>query len=511
MAIKGKENPKYYEDHSPVDSVGRIERTGIDFIPDEVRRSTPINIWWILLGGSLTFSIIIIGWIPVSLGLSWWATISAILVGSLIGSTLLASMAAFGMKTGTNNPVSSGAHFGVVGRIGGSVVGISGALIFAALSVWTAGDALSQSASRLLAIESGITLTFASYALIAVIMTVIAVMGHANMLIFQKLMVPTAGLMMIIGVFVFWPSFDSGYAGAELALGTFWPTWFLGVAVVAATTQSWAPFLGDWARHISSQRFTSKRVITITWLGGFFAMGGTYVFGAYTAVALTDPTGPYVAGLVHDAPYWYLFPILYLGLVAGTAQAIINIYGMGLDFSAIFASLSRIQATLVLAVIATTIVYAGAIFSSLESVVNSLLSILIVITAPWVIINVVGMFNRKGHYYPQDLQVFNRGEVGGRYWFTGGINIRAGAAWVCASLVGLLFTNAGFFTGPGVELFGGVDIGFIVAGVTAGIMYYILLLIAPEPQYVFGPRGALFGSNSSIKRQPSISSGKAAS
>lgn len=334
-------------------------------------------------------------------------------------------------------------------------------------------------------------------------MTIIAVLGHANMVAFQKLMVPTAGLSMVVGVFVFWPQFDAGYAGGELALGSFWPTWITGATVVAATTQSWGPFLGDWARHIPYERYNTRAVVIVTWLSGFFAMGGVYVFGAYTAVAFDNPAASYVAELVANSPYWYLFPILFIGLVAGTAQAIINIYGMGLDFSAIIASLSRVQATLVLAVITTTLVYAGAIFSNLESIINALLGILIIVASPWIIINIVGYFNRKGYYYPDDLQVFNRGEQGGRYWFTRGVNIRAFAAWVLAVIVGLFFANTGFYVGSGVALVNGVDIGFLVSGVLGGFIYFVLLFIVPEPRDAFGPEGALFRATDE-KKQPSI-------
>ena len=58
---------------SAVDSFGKIETHGIDYIPDEDRHSNPMNIFWILIGANLTFGLIVLGALPVSFGLSWWS------------------------------------------------------------------------------------------------------------------------------------------------------------------------------------------------------------------------------------------------------------------------------------------------------------------------------------------------------------------------------------------------------------------------------------------------------
>ena len=62
--------PQNEVDQAPakVDAVGKVESYGIEYIPDEDRHSRPRNLLWILFGGSMTFGIIVIGWIPVSLG-----------------------------------------------------------------------------------------------------------------------------------------------------------------------------------------------------------------------------------------------------------------------------------------------------------------------------------------------------------------------------------------------------------------------------------------------------------
>ena len=98
-----------------------VEQHGIDTIPPEDRHSRPLDLFRIQFGGANTFATIILGTFPVLLGLSLWQAVAATVVGVVVGSLFLMPMGLFGPLTGTNNAVSSGAHFGVRGRVVGLV------------------------------------------------------------------------------------------------------------------------------------------------------------------------------------------------------------------------------------------------------------------------------------------------------------------------------------------------------------------------------------------------------
>lgn len=486
-----------------VDTVGKIESAGVEFIPDDQRKSSLINVFWLLFGGSMTFGIIVIGWIPVSLGLGWWEALTAITAGTAVGSFLLGPMSLFGPRTGTNNPVASGAHFGARGRLIGSILGVTACIVFAALCIWAAGDVLAGSVSRLSGnSEAELWLQMVSYALVSLIMIVISVLGHANMVAFCKLMVPTSGVLMLVGIYAYWPQFDASFEPGTYALGSFWPTWLAGAIVCAATTQSYGPYCGDWTRHISVKKYSDKQIFAVTWLGGFIGMGGAYVWGAYTASSFADPTMDYALGLVVNAPTWYLLPLLYIGLVAGTAQAVINIYSMGLDFSAIVPRFSRVQCTIGLGLVSTVLVYIGAFYQQVALLVTSFLGILVILGAPWVVVNIIGFINRKRYYYPEHLQVFNRGQIGGRYWFTNGLNLQATAAWALGAFAGAFFLNTGWYVSPGAQLFEGADLGLFVSCIVSAASYVIFLYKYPEPRCAFGPEGSLFSDSGDDACEP---------
>jgi purine-cytosine permease-like protein len=472
----------------------RIEQYGIGYIPDEERVSRPANLFFILFGGSLTFSLFIIGWFPIAFGLSWWAAFTAIAAGGLVGALLLAPMGLFGPRTGTNNPVSSGALFGVVGRLIGTFLEASASVAFAALSIWTGGDALVGGLDAFFGVEDSDAARILCYGVLSAIVAVISIYGHNLMVGVQRFMVPTAGLAALIGVAVYAGDFDAGYAGTPdaYALGSFWPTWFLSALVVLATTTSYGPYVGDWSRHISHRRFTDKQILVAVFLGGLFGMGLPYLWGAFTASAViasgaADTATPYVFGLVDAAPLWFVPFLIYLGLASGTAQAVINTYGTGLDTSSIIPRLNRLQATALACVVATSLVYAGYFWSELIESVATFLSVLAVFSVPWIVTMIIGFVHRRGFFWQDDLQVFNRGERGGRYWFTGGLNWRATGPWLLGAGTGFFFTNTAWYVGPGTDLTDGTDIGFFVGGVIVAVLYPIVLKLFPEPRELFPP------------------------
>jgi purine-cytosine permease-like protein len=473
------------------DRLLEVEKFGVEHIPDEERRSRPLNLFFILHGSCITFSLFIIGWFPLAFGLSWWASFSAVAVGSLAGGLLLAPMGLFGPRTGTNNPVTSGGHFGILGRLIGTFLEASFSLAFAALSIWTGGDALVSCLNAFFGIDDSTLLRVVCYGVLSVIVTVISVVGHDLMLRVQRFMIPTAGLFAIIGVFVFAGDFDAGFRGTrEYALGTFWPTWILSMIVVLSTVTSYGSYAGDWSRHIS-RRFSDRSILANMFWGGFLGMGLPILWGAFTAAAtFSAGTGtadvPYVFALADLSPNWYLPLMLYLGLASGTAQAVINTYGTGLDTSSFIPKLTRIQATFVACAVATLLVYLGYFYSGIIDAVSTALSLLACFSVSWIVAMIIGFVHRKGFYLQDDLQVFNRGEKGGRYWFTNGLNWRATGPWLLGTAVGMFgFTNTAWFTGPGSKWLDGTDIGFAVSAVITAILYPIMLKLFPEPREVF--------------------------
>jgi purine-cytosine permease-like protein len=472
--------------HGGVAELGRegIERRGVDYIPEEERHSSPRNLAAFCIGAQMCFNLFVLGWLPISFGLGWWSSITSITVGLAIGTALYAPMALFGPRTGTNTAVSSGAHFGVVGRLLGTVIAMFIGIGFFGLVVWSGGEALAGCVAKLFDVETGDGLLAAGYAVMGVICVGLAVYGHDKVVAAQKFVTVVVGGCIVIGAFALAGSFDA-VPGGHYLLGSFWSTWILGVITAASVPISYSPFVNDYTRYISRERFSDRNVV---WTNGIAMFAGCWIVlvaGAYVGTMASVELGP-IGALVEASPNWYLIPVLIVALVGGVAQGAVCIYGGSLTTSSSLPRLSRPPATLLLGLVGVAIVYLGAFAFDAISLVSAFVVILTIITAPWMVILIMGHIWRRGIYDPRDLQVFNAGLRGGRYWFTGGWNLRAFAAWIPAVLVGFLMAHTTEYTGPWADWANGIDISIPVAMVIAAVIYAIALRVFVEPPEVLG-------------------------
>ena len=502
MAADGNHTHEFFEpfgrkgipEHG-VDEVGAIETRGVEEIPDDERHSGPKNLFMLFIALELTFGVAVVGWIPVAFGLGWWSSVTAILVGLAVGNLLLAPMALLGRQTATNGAVSSGAFFGVVGRLIGSALSLLIAIGFYALTVWTAGQAATEALHRLLGTPNSDFILGVSYALVAAVTVLIAVFGHANVLAANRVMIPTAGALMLLGFIAFAPQFDAGYHGGQYLLGSYWPTWILSAVTMGAVAIEYTPFVNDYTRYVSPRRHSARSVMLSVYFGDFIGLAFAFLFGAYVATTFKDPSAAFAPGLADNSPTWYLIPILIISIIGSFGQGGTALYGTGLDFSSLIPFLRRVPATLVLSGIGVVFIYVGTFVFNAVDTVNAFILILVQFTTPWAVICILGYWLRRGYLVPDAVQVFNRGEKGGIYWYWRGINLRSVIPWLVGGGVGMLFCNTSSYIGPFADAFGGVDLSFTLAGVTAGVLYLLLVTLVPEASEVYPDGRRRFTAN----------------
>ncbi len=468
-----------------------VESFGIDTIPDADRTSTPRDLFRIQFGGANTFATVLLGTFPIFFGLSFWEGVAAAVLGVLVGTLFLMPMGLFGPRTGTNNAVASGAHLGVTGRIAGSFLSLLTAIAFYSISVWVGGDALVGAFVRLFGAEDSPMLRAGLYALIGLIVIIVVVYGYQFMLFINRIAVWANTVLMLLAIVAFASVFDPSYAGSgEYLLGGFWPTFILSALIVMSNPISFGAFLGDWSRYIPNG--TSNGKLALATFGAQAMTLIPFLFGVATATLVTG--GDYVVGLIGAAPEWYAYLIIIVAFVGGLSTGSTSLYGTGLDFSSVFPNLTRVQATIAIGVVAFAFIIVGRLYVDLLGAVNGFVGAIVVTTTPWMIIMAIGFWNRRGWYSPEDLQVFNRGKKGGRYWYTNGINWRAMVAWVVSAVLGLQFAYyPPIIEGQWNAVAGGVDLSLLVAIGSAAVLYVGALILFPEPDYVFGPKGPRIG------------------
>ncbi|MFB4426240.1 cytosine permease [Streptomyces sp. QL37] len=482
-------------------SITEIETYGVERIPDEDRTARPVDLFRLAFGGANTFATCVLGAFPVLFGLSFWQGLAATVLGLVAGALLLAPMALFGPANGTNNAVSSSAHLGVHGRVVGSFLSLLTAIAFFSISVWSSGDALVGGAHRLVGLpESDLTYGVA-YAVFAGLVLVVCVYGFRFMLLVNKIAVLAASSLFVLGAFAFAGDFDPGYAGAftSTADPLFWPSFIGAALIVLSNPVSFGAFLGDWSRYIPAGA-PRRRVMGAAFLAQIATLL-PFLFGLATASIIAskaakyvDPAAPnYVGGLLAISPGWYFLPLCLIALIGGLSTGTTALYGTGLDFSSVFTRFSRVQATFFIGVLSIAFIFAGRFALNLTQSISTFATLIITCTAPWMIVMALGYVTRRGWYDAEALQVFNRRQRGGRYWFTHGWNWRGLSTWLVSAVVALLFTNLpGQFVGPLGDLANGTDISLPVGLVLATVLHLALLVLFPEPRAVYGPDGPRF-------------------
>ncbi|RSM68774.1 nitrate reductase [Actinoplanes sp. ATCC 53533] len=469
--------------------ITEVEQHGIDTIPASDRHSRPLDLFRIQFGGANTFATVILGTFPVLLGLSLWQAVAAVVAGVVVGAVFLMPMGLFGPLTGTNNAVSSGAHFGVRGRVVGSFLSLLTAIAFYSISVWVSGDAVVGALVRLAGVHDSDLLRGIVYAVLGALVIVVVIYGYAFMLLVNKVVVVGNTLLILLGAVAYSGKLDFGYdpGPAAYSLGSFWPTFVLSALIVMGNPVSFGAFLGDWSRYIPAGT-PPRRILGATFAAQLMTLV-PFLFGVFTAT-LVAGEADYIVALINVSPAWYALPLIVVAFLGGLSTGITSLYGTGLDFSSVFPRLNRVRASLVIGTLAFAFILVGRLAFDLMASVNAFIGAIVICTTPWMIIMTIGYVVRRAHYRESDLQVFNKGQVGGAYWFHKGVNWRGMAAWIPSAVLGLLFANyPPLIEGPFRTLAGGVDISLLVSIGSAAVGYLALIVAFPEPRYVFGPDG----------------------
>ncbi|WP_336322677.1 cytosine permease [Streptomyces lavendofoliae] len=452
-----------------------IEQRGVDTIPEAERTSGPRDLVSILLGSNLCLGVVVFGWLPVSFGLGLWPALTSVVAGTVAGVAVTAPLALVSLRTATNLSTSSGAFFGVRGRLVGSVVGLLLSLGYTALTLWIGGDVMLGTLARLFDVPTGPVAHTLVYVLLAGCTAVAAVFGYRLLLRISRYLAAGMTLLLLLGVVAYAGDFTAAPPpDTPYLLGSFWPTWLLSaVAAGLSGPVAFITLLGDYTRYVSPERHTGRSVLRATWTGLLVGLLVPQLFGTFTALAAragADYAGPLVAA----AAPWYLLPLLVAAGAGSVGNAGLMLYSMGLDLDAIVPRADRAAATLVVAAVATAFVFAGHFAWDARSAMTSFVLLLTAIGTPWAVITLMGHHRCGGRYDPEALQVFNRRARGGAYWFRAGWHPRATASWAAGAAVGLAAVSTPLYEGPLPALTGGVDISFVLSGLVGGAVYAAL-------------------------------------
>ncbi len=457
------------------DRFGAIESRGIDMIPEVERHSKPSELFRVFFGPQFGFGNMLFGALAIAFGLSWWAAFWSITVGSIVGSLLFLAITPISPKTGTNSQVSSGAVFGVRGRLVGSGITWFIALGFFVILVYTSGESILFTFSRWFDTPTGTGALSIAMAAVIVVTCAAAILGHRTLERSVTVISVLSIIALIMLVAVFAGKFTNVHGGNYL-LGSFWPTWFLATTTTASLPISWAPFVGDYGRYLPTN--TSPKVVGAFGFAGIFL--GCWIAmlaAAFAATSFAPDAFNFVGGITTTSPAWFLFPmLLVLGLASNIASAAMSLYNAALDIGSwpLFYKVKRYVLAAGLSALAFGLAYIFVVATDFITNVEAFVTIMVAVATPWITITGIHYLQCKGRYSPVDLHAFAMRGARGRYWYVGGVNPAALLGWAAGVAMGLMFSTTTLFTGPLESSVEGVDLSWLMAAVVGGLVYLAL-------------------------------------
>ncbi len=484
-----------------IDQFGTIETRGVDFIPSVERNSRPFELLTMFFGPQFGWGNMIFGSLPILFGLGWWGSFSSITVGSIVGSLIYIPMCLVSPKTGTNSQVSSGATFGVRGRLLGSGITLFISVGFFILLIWTAGEAVIATGARWWGTPQGIGALSLVMGLLIILTCVSAILGHRTIERSLRFISPAAGIAVILLFIAFIPQFHAVHGG-NYYLGTFWPTWFIAVTTSATLPISWGPFAGDYGRYIRKDASPLK-IAVYGGLGIFLGCWIAMIGAAFAATAFVSQAGNFVVALTNKSPLWFTVPsVLVLGIASNIASSTMVLYNSALDIGSwpYFYRIKRWLTAVVMSVIVMGLTYLLVVVVNVISSIDAFVTIMVVTATPWMVMVGLNYWFNRGRYNEHDLHAYAIPGYRGMYWFQGGLDLRALVSWAAGVTMGLMFSTTSFFTGPLESSVKGVDLSWLVAGLVGGGLYALLQIgRAPALAPAFAP--TVIGANGSIRSE----------
>jgi len=446
-----------------------VEPGGAEVIPASERHGTALQMLWTWTSPNLEFATIAVGILGITFGLSFWQTVSAIVIGNVLGALSHAFLSSWGPSTGFCQMVLSRRAFGFLGNCLPSGLNwlVAGVGWFAVNSV-SGGPAL--------AALTGMN-KYLSLIIVVALMLVLAYFGHNLIQLFEKYAAPVLTVIFVLGGILILTKTHASTPGT----GPFPGAWWVLLGATFGYAAGWNPYASDYTRYLPVG--AGKAAGIFAGLGVLLSCVVLEIFGAAAYVVLGShaPGFPDPAAFTSVLPTW-LGKLTLLGIALGAIAAnALNVYSSALSFTAMGFTIKTPSLRAVVSLIMGLIGFVVAVIAidHIDSYENFLLVISYWI-GPWLGIVLTDRMIRK---WQLDELVY--GDRSYTNW--------AGplAMFVSGGLSIWLFSNQEFYKGPIANAYGSIDdLTFEVGFVLAAGLYAVLVKSLAQPVRVATAEGS---------------------
>ncbi len=452
-----------------------IELHGIEPIGDQERHGAPTELFWVWFAANIGILGIVYGGILTAAGLNVWQSLLVAVAGSAGSFVLVGVLSVAGTWGGAPMLTLSRAPFGTRGNLGPTLVSWVSLVGWETISVITAAYAL-LGLLGLLGLPANTFWTVVSLVVVALLVVVFGLLGHATLVWIQRAATWIFGVLtLLVVVFLLaktpWASVLAAPAGP-------WDSGVLATLsiIVAGTGIGWANAGADYTRYLPR-----------TTRGG--AIVGWTVLGSAIPLVVLMMTGVFLSSQVHNLasaanpveaigealPSWMAGPYLITAVGGLIAAADLSIYSSGLNLLALGVRMERYKTVLIDGVLMIAgSIYVMLIAQNFFGPFESFLQLLSDGLTAWAAVFLVDMLLRRGYDSRSLAEMGSRS----RYYYRAGVNWVAMVAWLLGIVVGLAFTVSPWFKGPLAQgIFATSSLGYLIGFVVSALAYWLLVSV----------------------------------
>lgn len=361
-----------------------VEPGGAEFIPLNERHGRPLQLFWTWTSPNMEFATVYVGLLGILLGLSFWETFVAIVIGTLLGSISQGVLSTSGPRYGVPQMVLSRRGFGYWGNVlpAGINAVVAGIGWFAVNSV-----------SGALALNALTHMPEVLCLLIVVALQLaVAFLGHNLIHAFERYAFPV--LVVIFLIASVW-TLSKGHPGAvhQTIPGAF----LIEIGATFGYAVGWNPYASDYTRYFKPD---SNRKAIALWAGLGLLLScvllETVGAAAGTIAGVTSNPNP-TAGWTGIFPTWLSDLTLIAIVIGGIAANALNIYSGAISFTALGFKLPLAARRAIVALgfgaIGFFVAWSG--LGNAGSDYNNFLLIIAYWIAPWLAVMFCDMFLRR--------------------------------------------------------------------------------------------------------------------
>ena len=447
-----------------------IEKRSIEMVPDAERHGTPRSQFTLWFGANTQITAIVDGALAVVFGADALWAIIGLLIGNIIGGTVMALHSAQGPQLGLPQMISSRAQFGIVGAIIPLVLVVLMYIGFASTGAVLSGQAVN--------LIIGVETPAVGIIIFGALTALMAVLGYKYIHVLGRISSVT-GLLGFL--FITYSVFAKIDVVGIIAGSTFTcPAFLSAIALSVGWQLTYGPYVADYSRYLPRSTSSSK-TFWFTFGGSVVGSQWSMTLGALIgAAAMTDSGNTFVENQVEFVGQIvgggvYALLIFFVILLGKLTVNTLNAYGAficSLTILTTFGNKDQIRrwtrTIFIVAIVSLTVLVALAASADfLANFKNFVLALLMVFT-PWSIINLTDYYLISKDRF--DIPAFY--DRHGRY---GAWNWRALLAYGVGVLIQIPFLAQSFYTGPLVAKLGGADISWLVGIVVTFVLYYVLI------------------------------------